>query len=133
MFFEITVTVLSLAFLVFIILSIPVLLQVRRTAKSMAHTLHMLNYSLPAILMNLEETTAHLNQTVRTVDERVQTLSNVFGHFQALLGIGSWNETDSSDGEGFSVLKILKITPGILTGVKTISNIFSLFAKKKNK
>jgi hypothetical protein len=70
---------------------------------------------------------------VRTVDERVQTLSNVFGHFQALLGIGSWNETDSSDGEGFSVLKILKITPGILTGVKTISNIFSLFAKKKNK
>ena len=133
MFFEITVSILSIAFLVFIILSIPVLLQVRRTAKSMARTLHMLNYSLPAILMNLEETTAHLNQTARTVDERVKTLSVVFGHFQALLGIGSGDETDASDEEGFSLIKILKIAPGILTGMKIISNIFSLFAKKKNK
>ncbi|RPI76906.1 MAG: DUF948 domain-containing protein [Desulfobacteraceae bacterium] len=125
MFFEIITVVLSIAFLVFIVLSVPVLLQVRRTAKSMAHTLRMLNYSLPTILMNLEETTAHLNQTVRAVDERVQTFSNVFDHFQALLGAGS------NVGKNFSFFKILKITPGILAGVNIVSRIFSHFAKKK--
>jgi hypothetical protein len=133
MFFEITVAILSIAFLVFIVLSIPVLLQVRRTAKSMARTLHMLNYRLPAILMNLEETTVHLNQTTRIVDERIKTLSKIFSPFQALLGIGSGAENDTSYEKDSYFFRILKIAPGIVTGVKLISNIFSLFAKKNNR
>jgi hypothetical protein len=132
MFFEIIVTILSIAFLIFIALSIPVLLQVRRTARSMAHTLHMLDNSLPAILMNLEETTAHLSQTARTVNERVGTLSAVFVHFQTLLGIGSGAENDLFEAEGFSFYKILKIATGMVTGLNLVSNIFSAFAKKKN-
>ena len=131
MFFEITVAILSIAFLVFIILSIPVLLQVRRIAKSMAGTLRMLNKSLPAILRNLEETTAHLNQTAQTVDERTKTLSIIIDHFQALLGIGSDAENDSHVEEGFSFFKILKIAAGVAIGVKLFSKVFFSFCKKE--
>ena len=57
MFLEISVVILSFVFLLIAVLSVPFLLQIWRTAKSMATTLQMLNESLPGILKNLEEIT----------------------------------------------------------------------------
>ena len=50
MFLEISIVILSFVFLLIAVLSVPFLLQIWRTAKSMAITLQMLNESLPGIL-----------------------------------------------------------------------------------
>ncbi|PKN04149.1 MAG: hypothetical protein CVU74_08355 [Deltaproteobacteria bacterium HGW-Deltaproteobacteria-9] len=78
MFLEIVVTVMTVAFLLFALFLIPSLLQLRRTAETIAVTLQALNENLPGILRNLEQITANINRMTFTVNRQVEDLSDSF-------------------------------------------------------
>lgn len=69
MVLEISMVILSIVVLLVAAFSIPFLLQIWRTTKSITETLHMLNQSLPGILRNLEEITTTINRATHTVNE----------------------------------------------------------------
>lgn len=82
MFLEIGVLILSIAFLLFTLFSIPSLLQIRKTAETIAVTLQTLTDNLPAILKNLEEMTANINQVSGRVNHNIENLSDAFAKMQ---------------------------------------------------
>lgn len=84
---EISVVILSVVFLLIVVLSVPFLLQIWRTAKGMAVTLHMLNESLPGILKNLEDITANINRATQTVNTRIEGLSHMVERVQNTVGV----------------------------------------------
>ena len=84
---EIILIVLSVAFLLFAGLSIPFLMQIQRTAKSMATTLRVLNQNLPVIMQNLEEITTNINRTTATVHRQVEDFSLIADRIQGTLSL----------------------------------------------
>jgi uncharacterized protein YoxC len=85
MYLEIGMVVLSLVFLLIAVFAIPALIQIRRTAKSIADTLESLNKSLPSILPGLDEITANINQATNTVNHQIRSLSLVVRRVQVAL------------------------------------------------
>ena len=84
---EILLIVLSTAFLLVAIFSIPCFLQLVRMAKSMSQTLQLLNSSLPGILKNVEEITANANRTTKIVTREVEELSLTIRKVQGTLSL----------------------------------------------
>ena len=78
---------LSVAFLLIAVFSIPLFLQLWRTAKSMALTLQLLNQNLPGIMKNLEEITTNANRTTTIVTREVEELSLTIRKMQGTLGL----------------------------------------------
>src|SRR5512136_2952426 len=85
MFLEISVVILSIVFLLIAGFSVPLLLQIWRTAKSMAMTIDMLNDSLPGILRNLEEITTNINKATTAVNNHVDNLTPIVRRVQSLV------------------------------------------------
>ena len=83
---ELAVFILSVAFLLFALFSIPSLLQIRKTAETIATTLQTLNENLPGILKNLENITTNINQATITVNRQIEDLSNSFRKLQKTIG-----------------------------------------------
>ena len=81
--------ILLIAFAVLLVaaFSIPVLLQLQRTAKSMSLTLQLLNQNLPGILKNVEEMTANANRTTKIVTREVEELSLTIRKVQGTLSL----------------------------------------------
>ena len=121
---EISVVILSLVFLLIAVISIPLLLQIWRTAKSMATTMQMLNESLPGILKNLEEITTSINRATHTVNEQIEGLSLVARRIQGLLGIISYIEDVLHVGARLPVIKTVRNVFAVLTGVKVFLKVF---------
>lgn len=121
---EISVVILSLVFLLIAVFSIPLLLQIWRTAKSMATTMQMLNESLPGILKNLEEITTSINKATHTVNEQIEGLSLVARRIQGLLGIISDIEDVLHVGARLPVIKTVRNVFAVLTGVKVFLKVF---------
>jgi uncharacterized protein YoxC len=86
MLLEISIFILSVAFLLFALFSIPTLLQLRRTAERVADTAQTLNQNLPAILRNLEGMTTHLNQATLTVHHQIDGIAYQAKKLQLTLG-----------------------------------------------
>jgi uncharacterized protein YoxC len=86
MLLEISIFILSIACLLFALFSIPSLLQIRKTAETIAYTLQTLNQNLPAILKNLEEMTTQLNQTTLTIHRQIDGFSYHMKRLQHTLG-----------------------------------------------
>ena len=84
-FLNIILIILSVSFLLFAGFSIPFLLQIWRTAKSMAVTLQLLNQHLPGIMENLEGITTNVNRTTKTVNRQVEELSMTLGRIQGAM------------------------------------------------
>jgi len=124
MFLEISIVVLSFVFLLMAVLSVPFLLQIWRTAKSMATTLQMLNESLPGILKNLEEITTNINKATRTVNQQIEGLSLVATRIQGLLGIVSDIENVLHIGVRLPVFKAVRNAFAVLTGVRVFLKVF---------
>jgi uncharacterized protein YoxC len=78
MLLEVSISILSIAFLVVAFFFIPSLLQIRRTAETLAITLQTLNEKLPAILNNLEAITTHVSQATSEVNRQIEELSESF-------------------------------------------------------
>ena len=84
MLWEISLLVIAIAFLLLVILTIPTIVQIRRTVKNAELTTKILNQNLPGILTNLDEITTNLNQTTQTVHEQVDGLKNVVAKFSGI-------------------------------------------------
>ena len=123
MLLEISVVILSIVFLLIVALSIPFLLQIWRTAKSIAETLHMLNKNLPGILRNLEEITTNINKATRTVNEQMEGLSLVAKRVQGFLGIIMDIESLLRAGIGLPVLRTLRNAIAVVTGIKVFLKV----------
>ncbi|MEN6320307.1 MAG: DUF948 domain-containing protein [Syntrophaceae bacterium] len=124
MFLEISVAVLSIVFLLIAALSVPLLLQVWRTAKGITTTLNTLNESLPGILKNLEELTTNINKATRTVNEQIEGLSLVAGRIQGLLGIVMDVEKILSAGVRLPVFKTVRNAVAVMSGLKIFLKVF---------
>jgi uncharacterized protein YoxC len=83
---EIFLIALSVAVLLIAVFSIPLFLQLWRTAKSMTLTLQLLNQSLPGILKNVEEMTTNANRATTIVTREVEELSLTIRKLQGMLG-----------------------------------------------
>jgi uncharacterized protein YoxC len=89
---EIVLIILGIVFLLlFAGYCIPVLIQIRRTAKGMNETIQHLNQGLPLIIKNLEEITTNINRTTtlvhREVTEITLTMQRIHGIMSVLLGL----------------------------------------------
>ena len=124
MFPESSVVILSVVFLLIAGFSVPFLLQIWRTAKSMTTTLHMLNESLPGILKNLEEITTNINKATLTVNEQIEGLSLVARRIQGLLGIVSDIENILRVGARLPILRSVRNAFAVLTGVRVFMKVF---------
>jgi len=122
MVFDISVVV-SIVFLLIAAFSIPFLLQIWRTTKSITETLHMLNQSLPGILKNLEEITTNINKATQTVNEQIDGLTVVAKRIQGVLGIVMDIENLLRAGIGLPVFKTLRNAVAVVTGVKVFLKV----------
>jgi len=87
MYLEISLFVLSVVFLLMVALTIPFLIQIGRTARSITTTLDMLNQNLPDILKNLEEITNNVNNISHTVNNQIESLSHAVRRVQGAVEI----------------------------------------------
>lgn len=60
---EVSIIILGLAVSLLLVFAVPVLIQVRRTARSAGQALELLNRDIPAILKDLRETSANIQDT----------------------------------------------------------------------
>ncbi|MEI6609386.1 MAG: DUF948 domain-containing protein [Deltaproteobacteria bacterium] len=72
---EIVLIIFGIAFLLLVIFCIPILVQVRQTAKDITITLEILNKSLPLLLKNLEDITTNINNSSSVVNREIQSFS----------------------------------------------------------
>ena len=85
---EIVLIILGIVFLLlFAGYCIPVLIQIRRTAKGMNETLQHLNQGLPLIIKNLEEITTNINRTTTIVHRQVTEISMTMQRIQGIMGV----------------------------------------------
>jgi uncharacterized protein YoxC len=82
MLWEIGVLLIGIALLLFAVFSIPTLLQLRRTAKSMEQTSKTLNQNLPGILTNIDEITTNLTHVTQSIQTQVEGFQNVVDKIQ---------------------------------------------------
>ena len=85
MYLEIVLIILGIAFLLLVIFSIPILMQIWRTAKDITITLETLNKSLPLLLKNLEDITTNINNSTTVVDREIQGFSRTAGRIHSIV------------------------------------------------
>jgi uncharacterized protein YoxC len=78
--------VLGFAFLLFALFAVPVLIQVRRTAKKVEITLGHVNQNLPVILDNIRHTSENFRKTTEAVRRVPGDVRSVTDEFRALGG-----------------------------------------------
>jgi uncharacterized protein YoxC len=88
---DVILIILSAAFLLLAGFAVPVLLEIRRTAKGLAVTLETLNQELPGIMKNMGEISARVNLTTAVVYQPVEDLAVIMkkiqGTFYLLVGL----------------------------------------------
>jgi hypothetical protein len=72
---EIILLVIGVALLVIVGYTVPLLIQLRKTAADTAETMAGINQRLPLIMKNLEEITTHANRVANTFDGQVDDLA----------------------------------------------------------
>jgi len=125
MLLEISVFILSIAFLLFALFSIPSLLQIRRTAETIATTLRTLNENLPVILKNLEDITTHVNQATFAVNRQIDELSDSFRKLQKTIGFLSDLGQIVQAGVRSPFLNTLTSLAAVVKGVRVFLSVLS--------
>lgn len=121
---ENSVLILSVVFLLIAALSIPLLIQISRTAKSIAITLNMLDQSLPGILKNLDEITANINRATYAVNNQIESISLVVRRVQGVLEIFLGFEQIVRESLRLPLFKTIKTATAALTGVRVFLDVF---------
>lgn len=124
MYLEISVVILSVVFLLIAALSIPALIQIRRTAKSITATLNLLNQSLPGILKNLDEITANINKATHTVNNQIESISLVVRRVQGVLELFLDFEQILRESLKLPFFKTIKTATAALKGVRVFFEVF---------
>jgi len=125
MLLEISVFILSIAFLLFALFSIPSLLQIRRTAEAIATTLRTLNENLPVILRNLEDITTHVSQATFAVNRQIGELSDSFRKLQKTVGFLSDLSQIVQAGVRIPFLNALTSLAAVAKGVRVFLSVLN--------
>jgi len=121
---EIIVIVLCTVFFLLVVLLIPFLMQIWRTANSINTTLNMLNQSLPDILKNLEEITANINRATSTIDNQIEGLSRVVGRVQGIVESFLDLEQEMRSGYIAPLFGTMRTVSAVLKGVHAFLDVF---------
>ena len=84
---EIMLIILGVVLLAIAGFLIPVLIQIKRTAKNLNETLLQINGGLPLIIRNIQEITTNVNQATTAVNVQVAELSLTLRRIQAVIGV----------------------------------------------
>jgi uncharacterized protein YoxC len=84
---ETILLILSVAFLLLAVFSVPLMVQMRQAARRMTETLEILNRDLPGIMNNLEQITTSVNWTTHTVQREIAELSLTLRRVQGIVGL----------------------------------------------
>ncbi len=125
MLLEISVFILSIAFLLFVLFSIPSLLQIRRTAQAIATTLRTLNENLPVILRNLEDITTHVSQATFAINHQIGELSDSFRKLQKTIGFLSDLGQIVQEGVRIPFLNALTSLAAVAKGVRVFLSVLN--------
>ena len=124
MYLEISVVILSVVFLLIAALSIPLLIQIWRTAKSITATLNLLNQSLPGILKNLDEITANINKATYAANNQIESISLVVKRVQGVLELFLDFEQIVRESLRLPFFKTIKTATAALKGVRVFLDVF---------
>ena len=128
---EISFIILSVAFLLLVVFSIPLFRQIWRAAKNMAAALESLNQSLPGILKNMEEITANINSATFMLNKEMEGISALGRKIREVLVFTEVMERILWKGVKFPLLGTLKTVRGFLIGLRVFFDV--LHAKKPDR
>ena len=120
---EISLLLLSLSVFTLVLLFIILLYEIWKSVKGITAVLHTLSESLPAILKNLEGITAAMNETMATVNERVEGLSAVARRIQDILGFAADLQQIFLAGVGRPLFRMIRTTAAISRAVKVFAAV----------
>jgi hypothetical protein len=122
-FLNIMLAILSIAFLLFAGFSIPLLLQIWRTAKSLAVTLELLNEGLPAIMKNLGVIATNLSQTTTIVQRQALEISLTLRKIQGVISLLVGLEEILRSRIRLPFVGTLRSSAAVIRGVRAFLNI----------
>ncbi|MGD0275651.1 MAG: DUF948 domain-containing protein [Syntrophales bacterium] len=107
----------AIVLLIAVISIFPLVIQLYRTMRGISTTLEILNQSLPSIMINLEEITAHINDATATALQRIEDISHTVKRIQSIFRVFSAMEQIMRGGLGQILQKRLKAASALGKGV----------------
>jgi uncharacterized protein YoxC len=124
MLWQISVLIVSLAFLLLVIFIIPTLIQIRRTARNAEITIKSVNQNLPGILTNVDEITTNLTQATQSVHRNIDGMKEVIHKLHLVADdIVQFEQTIRQEIEP-PILDTLGTFSGIAKGIKTFMEVW---------
>jgi uncharacterized protein YoxC len=130
MYVEISLLCLSLAVLLIVAFTVPLLWQIRKVVKGLALTQEMLQKSLPAILQNLEESLGTMKRTAHIVNEQVESAAVAMKRIQAIAGVFMELESVVRLGLRMPFFRFLRNAGAVARGVKVFLNVYTSRPRK---
>lgn len=127
---DIILALVSITFLLFVCLLVPLLVQIWKTAKSVQASLSTLNRHLPVILKNVEEITFSLSRTSSAVKQRVEELSLTLGKVQGTIGVLAGFEEMFRRSAKVSLFKSVRTISAIVKGIKAFAHVLLISSKE---
>jgi len=125
MYVEISLLCLSLAVLLIVGFTVPLLWQIRKVVKGLALTQEMLQKSLPPILQNLEESLETMKRTAHIVNEQVEVAAVAMKRVQAVVGVLMEFESVVRLGLRLPFFRFLRNTNAVARGVKVFLDVYT--------
>jgi uncharacterized protein YoxC len=127
---QISLIVLCVTLFVLALLFIPVLYQIWKAAKGMTDILETLSQSLPAIIHNLEGTTAAINETMATVNEQIEGFSSAARKIQRGLDIIGDLQQVFLAAISNPIFKAIRTTAAVSRAIRVFSDVYRSAPKK---
>jgi hypothetical protein len=125
MYLELSLVFLSAAVLLIAAVSVPLLVQIQKVVRGLALTQELLQKSLPGILLDIEETVAHLKKTSVTVHQRVEGFSLALGKVQALFNVIMEMDNILRLGLRFPAFRFLRTAGAVAKGLRAFLRVYS--------
>jgi uncharacterized protein YoxC len=125
MYVEISLLCLSLAVLLIVVFTVPLLWQIRRVVHGLALTQEMIQKSLPAILQNLDEAVVTVKRTAYTVSDQVEVVAGAMKRIQDVVGVLMELETVARLGLKLPFFRLLRNAGAVARGVKVFLAVYT--------
>ncbi|MCX5827553.1 MAG: DUF948 domain-containing protein [Deltaproteobacteria bacterium] len=133
MYVEISLLCLSLAVLLIVAFTVPLLWQIRRVVQGLTVTQEMLQKSLPAILQNLDEAVGTVKRTAYTVNDQVEVVAGAMKRIQDVVGVLMEIESVVRLGLRLPFFRVLRNAGAVARGVKVFLNVYTSRPRKLGK
>lgn len=125
MYVEISLLCLSLAVLLIVAFTVPLLWQIRKVVQGFAVTQEMLQKSLPAILQNLDEAVGTVKRTAYTVNDQIEVVAGAMKRIQNVAGVLMELESVARLGLRLPFFRFLRRAGAVARGVKVFLNVYT--------